>query len=337
MAEQLTTVLRRPSGVNCFDRGPSYKMELNSSGSDHNNLQRSASHNLSAKERAEKSLLVETSNLLCAKKNCFKKGVCPKCEKRKFLFALYLRSQSQEEEPQERSCIKCLLKKVPKKSFTNFIIAQPEWSEATFRADLSQDLLLFADFCKSHSSNDPSEGLVLINSILNEKMKALLSANSDMVVLLNECQNRMIFKEKLLALKLVHDNTDCLLRLDQIIKEKSLTSKLELLSSAEQNLLVDEIRASLSKLAPNNRAREPVGLGLEFDFSTGSSIGYLKRPFQNDQDYEGTYLGKRQLPSDSLSQLLNAHFVNLSQIQDLDAEEQSVQSFSDYRVGKFHG
>lgn len=248
-----------------------------------------------SKERSDKTVILETTNLLSTKRNSYKKGACSLCSKRKFVFTLsYKASPTSEDEVIEKACAKCLFKKIPKRSLLPFVIANEKWNSSEAREPLSKELTVFSNFCRQRNISDLDEELAIVNSIFREKIRRLLSLNGDLVSLLSQYHTRMNCKERMLAFKIVHDTSDSIVRLNSLLLEPKVTAKLHCLNAYEQRSLLEEIKLYFTKLVAYDRAKEPTLVFPSLDGISGQLNGkaVVKPPEHSDQVGE-IFMGKR--------------------------------------------
>lgn len=249
-----------------------------------------------SKERSDKTVIVESTNLISTKRNSWKKGSCSGCSKRKFVFTLnYKATPTSGDEVIEKACVKCLFKKIPKRSLVPFIVTNEKWSNSEVRGQLSKELTVFGSFCRQRNgSSDTDEELAIINSILREKIRKMLALNGDMISLLSQYSSRMNCKERMLALKLIHDTSDCIVRLNSLILEPKATTKLCLLNSDEQQCMLEEIKLYFNKLVAHDRARDPSLAFPALDLISGQTNGKSAPKAPDAADSMGEiFMGKR--------------------------------------------
>lgn len=202
---------------------------------------------------------------------------------------------SNDDELIEKACAKCLFKKIPKRSLPPFIVVNDKWSTTDAREPLSKELTVFGNFCRQRNhSTDLDEELAIVNSIFREKIRKLLTLNGDMVSLLNQYHTRMNCKERMLALKIIHDTSDSIVRLNALILEPKVGAKLRNLNSLDQKALLEEIKLYFNKLVAHDRIREPPSGFPSLEVISGQTNGkaVVKPPEAADSMGE-IFMGKR--------------------------------------------
>ena len=180
--------------------------------------------------------------------------------------------------------MKCLTKKIPKKQLHVFIasasnIALDEESNIEIK-----QLSCFKDYCKLRNRTDPDNSfLSVVNLIFREKVKALLTLNSEMVQTVKWYHNEMRLLEKVLCMKLLSDNTECIIKLDNLIREPNISKKMARVSEPEQHLLTDEVRKHLNSLVSNENIRETHSMYDLNMFSLDHPHLGKRQPFRGDQ------------------------------------------------------
>lgn len=260
---------------------------------------------LQAREKIERLTLVETFNVISGGNNTFKKGICPSCSKQKIVFSLCIKQDLSKSEQAEQLCVHCLLKKLNKKVFNAFISVQSTWSPVHYKEPILKEFKILSEYCRSKGNSASEEDVDLVNSILREKLSSFLTSQNKMTQILIAYKSQMTSKEKLLALKLIHDTLDCIMKLNSIIGEKTLNTKIECLTSQEQKILIDEIRVPLAKRLSIDISQDfsQVISGQDRNLINGrkkfSGFGDFTEP---DQAY--AYLGKRLNSGENFVQLL---------------------------------
>lgn len=287
-----------------------------------------------SREKSDKTVILETTNVLSTKRNTCRKGTCNVCNKRKFVFTLYFKSSpSMDEEVVEKACSKCLFKKIPKKSLIPFIQAQSAWSTMEPKEPFSKELAVFINFCRQREVADFDEDLAIVNSIMREKIKRMLTLNGDMVSLLGQYHSRMNCKERMMAFKIIHDTTDNILRINSLIQEPKVSVKLKYLTEVEQRSLLEEIKLYFTKLVPHDRIKDfPITFPyLESLTSQTNGKGPMKIGEASEPAGE-IFIGKRAPLDPSRLPQGSSGFAHPN-IFDYDHDEvASVRSmFSDYR------
>jgi len=271
------------------------------------------------KDRQERGAL-EPVSYLSAKRNLFSKAKCSQCDKAKITFTIHFKPLvDSTEDAQEAFCVKCLTKRIPKKQLHCFIAsASGVLLDEEFNVEIKQ-LGCFKDYCKLKNRSDPDNSfLSVVNLIFREKVKSLLLLNSEMVQVVQHYQNEMRVLEKVLCMKLVSDNTDCILKLDNLIREPNINKKMARVSEAEQLLLTEAVRKHLSSQVSHDNTRETHSM-CEFNMFNLESQVF-------------SHLGKRQpLRSDPV--LIRFHAQDHHQYFSGDQEpEDRSQSESDIRT-----
>ena len=287
-----------------------------------------------SREKSEKALILETTNVLSTKRNNCRKGTCNTCNKRKFVFTLYFKpTPLVDEEVIEKACSKCLFKKIPKKSLIPFIQGQANWSTTEPKEPFSKELAVFINFCRQREVADLDEDLAIVNSIMREKIKKMLTMNGDMVALMGQYHMRMNCKERMIAFKIIHDTTDNILRLNTLIQEPKVSTKLKYLTEVEQRSLLEEIKLYFTKLVPHDRVKD-FALAFPYLESLTTHVNG-KGPMKVTEATEPVgeiFIGKRAPLDPSRLPQGSSGFVHPN-IFDFDHDEvASVRSmFSDYR------
>lgn len=176
-----------------------------------------------------------------------------------FSLVVKVSPSSDELELVDKTCMRCLSKKLSKKSIGEFLKAKEEQVTKAKEYELSTDIKQFLDFCRKRAEHKRvNDDLAIVNSILRERMRKQVSRQQAMVGVLEELIKRkqINHRERFLCFKIINDTIESICKLHSLIATNDTAAKLKRLSGEESVVLFDEIRAHYSRLLPYERSKD---------------------------------------------------------------------------------
>lgn len=164
---------------------------------------------------------VGTNNkqLPTASKNFFKVGNCYQCKKRRFVFQSYVNYLPHS--CQKTFCSECLLEHYGEDIY-QIIQSRTHWS-TPFRRKICKtpSAILSTDTtgCKPENQTEEEERAYVVDTYFKSQVKKTLELNHSLIKRMESHRGAMTTDEKLLSLKIVHDNLETLLSLKSAIIE----------------------------------------------------------------------------------------------------------------------
>jgi hypothetical protein len=235
-------------------------------------------------------------------RNFFKVGNCYQCKKRKFVFQSYANYMPQS--CQKTFCAECL-KTYYGEDIYEIIQTRTHWS-TPFKRKICKtpSAILSTDTtgCKPENQTEEEERQYVVDTYLKSLTKKTLELNSTLIKKLERNRGTMTTEEKMLGLKVIHDNLETLLDIKGALFNLDLVEKLKTVEKTSYTDVINRVSADLRKRVLDERAEKyQQMLGNEHsEHQEASSEWEDLGNEKGERDVEGQSLGKRdphQLPS----------------------------------------
>lgn len=242
-----------------------------------------------------KSDISESRQLPAANRNFFKVGNCYQCKKRKFVFQSYANYMPQS--CQKTFCAECL-KDYYGEDIYQIIQTRTHWS-TPFKRRICKtpSAIMSTDTtgCKPEGQSEEEERVYVVDTYLKSFTKKTLELNSTLIKRLERNRANLTTEEKMLSLKVIHDNLESLLSVKGAVFSHRLA---EMSAGTEKQSyvgMVNDVSRDIEQRARQERAEK---YGMLFEESTSdfgderSNLGdtYLNKV---EGDVTDEVLGKR--------------------------------------------
>lgn len=205
---------------------PNVQKKVEDTGSQHNNTSNQSEKTVIrvsseiADKFISKSEIIGNKQLpTVASKNFFKVGNCYQCKKRKFVFQSYLNYYPQS--CQKTFCSECLNENYGEDIY-QIIQTRTHWS-TPFRRKICKtpSAILSTDTtgCKPENQTEEEEKTYVVDTFFKSQVKKTLELNHSLIKRMELYRGSMTTEEKLLGLKIVHDNLESLFSLKAAVVE----------------------------------------------------------------------------------------------------------------------
>jgi hypothetical protein len=226
-----------------------------------------------------KSEVGANKQLPIASKNFFKVGNCYQCKRRRFVFQSYVNFMPHS--CQKTFCSECLEEHYGEDIY-KIIQTRTHWS-TPFRRKICKtpSAILSTDTtgCKPENQTEEEERVYVVDTYFKSQVKKTLELNHSLIKRLEIHRGSMTTEEKLLSLKIIHDNLETLMSLKACIIEHREppfdaqdTSYLGVINSISRDL---QAKANAEREASfgYEQFEEPESLEFKIDQSEAPSLG----------------------------------------------------------------
>lgn len=182
-----------------------------------------------------------------ASKNFFKVGPCYQCKRKRFVFQSF--ANYMPTNCQKMFCAECL-EVYYGEDIHDIIQTRTHWSTPFKRkicrtpaAILAQD----SSGLKPESQTELEEKVYIVDTFLKSQVKKMLDLNSVLMKKLEKNKKVLTVEEKILGLKIIHDNLETLVRLKSAIQENKLKQKLATVDRKSYVPLINHVSNYLKK------------------------------------------------------------------------------------------
>lgn len=206
-------------------------------------------------------------------RNFFKVGNCYQCKKRKFVFQSYANYMPQS--CQKTFCAECL-KLHYGEDIYEIIQTRTHWS-TPFKRKICKtpSAILSTDTtgCKPDDQTEEEERRYVVDTYLKSFTKKTLELNSTLIKRLERSRGQMSTEEKMLGMKVIHDNLETLLNIKAAIFDLELVEGVSAVDKTSYVNLVNRVCADLRKRSLEERVEKyQIVFGdLKYDQGEGGS------------------------------------------------------------------
>jgi hypothetical protein len=179
-------------------------------------------------------------------KNFFKVSNCQQCKKKRFVFQSFANYMPLN--CQKMFCAECL-KDCYQEDINYIIQTRTNWSTPFKRkiAKLPGSLLPQETHPKLEYGNEGDEKVYVIDSFLKVQAKKMLDLNCVLIKKLEKNKKLLSLEEKMLGMKVIHDNLESLVKIKSAIYDNKLRHKLESVDKKSYTGLINDVSNFLKK------------------------------------------------------------------------------------------
>jgi Zinc-finger domain of monoamine-oxidase A repressor R1 len=267
----------------------------------------------------------ESRQLPSVNRNFFKVGNCYQCKKRKLVFQSYANYMPQS--CQKTFCAECL-KDYYGEDIYEIIQTRTHWS-TPFKRKICKtpSAILSTDTtgCKPEVQTEEEEKVYVVDTYLKSFTKKTLELNSTLIKRLERSRSSLTTEEKMLGLKIIHDNLESLLSIKGAVFNQKFIESTGSVERQPYVSLVNDISRDLEQRTLQERDEK---YGMLFEES--------RSEFEDDRsDLGESYLNKAD--GDATDEVLGKRDASrLASIVDNDSEDavESNPKLPAYRVSK---